>query len=153
MTASHSRGPSIPRWRAWVARLWWGDVAEATLGRRGERAAARHLKRLGYKLVRRNLRLPVGEADLLMRDPDGVTLVLVEVKTRLASGPGEADHPPPEASVHAHKRAKLQQIRGALSRDRRFRGAPIRIDVVAVDWPAKGRGRPEIRHFIDAVRG
>ncbi len=136
-----------------MAWLWWGDRAEASLGRRGERAAARHLTRLGYTLLRRNLRLHSGEADLLMRDPDGVTLVLVEVKTRRAPAPGRPDHPPPEAGVHARKRAKLLQLRGALSKDKRYGGAPIRVDVAAVDWPADARAAPTIRHYRDAVRG
>jgi putative endonuclease len=140
--------PPLP-WRTWLAKLWWGDPAEATLGRRGERTAARHLRKHGFKLLARNVHLSAGEADLLMRDPDKVTLVIVEVKTRKIT-PGKP-HPPPEASVHAHKRAKLLQLAGLLRRDRRYAGQPIRIDVAAVDWPAQGR--PTVRHFRDAVRG
>lgn len=136
-------------WRGWLARLWWGDRAEATLGRRGERAAASHLKKRGFRLVARNVRFRAGEADLLMRDPDGVTLVVVEVKTRRVSA--EREHPPAEASVHAHKRAKLLQLRSILARNPKHQGRPIRIDVVAVDWPA--RGACVVRHFTDAVRG
>ncbi len=137
------------RWKTWLAKLWWGDAAEATLGRRGERAAARHLKSLGYRLIARNVRLSAGECDLLMRDPDRSTLVIVEVKTRRVT-PGKP-HPPPEASVHARKRAKLELLAGLLARDRRYQGQPIRIDVAAVDWPDSGK--PTVRHFRDAVRG
>ncbi|MBN8644965.1 MAG: YraN family protein [Planctomycetes bacterium] len=141
-----------PRLRAWLSWLWWGDAKEATLGRRGERAAAAHLKMHGYRLLRRNLRLRPGEVDLLMLAPDGRTLVIVEVKTKAVAPSSETrPAPPPEASVHAHKRDKLLQLRASLSRSRRYRGMPIRIDVVGVDWAE--RGEPMIRHHPDAVRG
>lgn len=137
------------RWRVWFARFWWGDAAEATLGRRGERAAEKHLKKLGFRLVSRNKRLRQGEADLIMWSPDRNTLVLVEVKTR-RTDPAHSQ-PPPEASVHAHKARKLISLGHELSRLPRYRGVPVRIDVVAVDWPL--RGAPQVRHFVDAVRG
>lgn len=51
------------------------------LGRWGEEAAARHLKRSGWKILRRNFRAPGGgEVDLVCRDLE--TLVFAEVKTR-----------------------------------------------------------------------
>ena len=51
------------------------------LGRWGEEAAARHLKRRGWKILRRNFRAPGGgEVDLVCRDHE--TLVFAEVKTR-----------------------------------------------------------------------
>ena len=51
------------------------------LGRWGEDQAARHLKHLGWKILRRNFRAPGGgEIDLVCRDGD--TLVFAEVKTR-----------------------------------------------------------------------
>ncbi len=49
------------------------------LGRRGERAAARALARLGLRILARNVVTPEGEVDLLALE--GRTLVLVEVKT------------------------------------------------------------------------
>jgi putative endonuclease len=49
------------------------------VGRRGERIAARFLRRRGYRLLVRNLRTPRGEIDLLALD--GRALVVVEVKT------------------------------------------------------------------------
>ncbi len=51
------------------------------LGKRGERLAARHLRRHGFKILYRNFRgRQGGEIDLVCRDRD--TLVFVEVKTR-----------------------------------------------------------------------
>jgi putative endonuclease len=51
------------------------------LGHWGEEEAARHVRRLGWKVLRRNFRAPGGgEVDLICRD--GETLVFAEVKTR-----------------------------------------------------------------------
>jgi len=51
------------------------------LGREGERLAARHLRRRGYKVLYRNFRAPRGgEVDIVCRCRD--VLVFVEVKTR-----------------------------------------------------------------------
>ena len=49
-------------------------------GARGERAAARHLRRHGYRILARNLRTPRGELDLVARHAH--VLVVIEVKTR-----------------------------------------------------------------------
>jgi putative endonuclease len=51
------------------------------LGARGEKLAARHLRRHGFKILYRNFRgRRGGEIDLVCRDRD--TLIFVEVKTR-----------------------------------------------------------------------
>lgn len=120
------------------------------LGRRGERLAERTLRRRGYRLLARNARVPVGEADLVMLAPDGVTRVVVEVKTRLVVQ-ADAHAPPPEAAVHAAKQRKLLAVARHLRRANGWTNLPIRIDVVAVDWPPIGS--PEVRHFENAVRG
>ena len=57
-----------------------------SLGQRGERAAARHLRRLGYTIVAQSARQPLGEIDLIA--VDGRKLVFVEVKTRRSHAAG-----------------------------------------------------------------
>ena len=74
--------------------------AEA-LGRRGERAAVRALRRLGYRVLARRLRTRGGEVDVVALDGD--TLVLVEVK---ASQGAPADVA--ASRVGAAKRARLR---------------------------------------------
>jgi putative endonuclease len=60
-----------------------GENADRWLGQHGERLAARHLRRNGYKVLYRNFRAPRGgEVDLVCRDKSCNTLVFVEVKTR-----------------------------------------------------------------------
>jgi putative endonuclease len=122
------------------------------LGRAGERQAARFLKRSGYRILGRNVRTRVGEADLVCEAPDGSTIVIVEVKTRArAEGQPHASAAiDPEASVTAHKRRNLRAIAHTLRRANKWSDRPCRIDVIAVEWTSHDR-RPRIRHLVDAV--
>lgn len=94
-------------------------------GRRGEDAAAEFLERAGYRIVRRNLRLPGGEIDLVCRAGDVV--VFVEVKTRTTGRFGSALH-----AVDARKRATLRRLAADYVQIVAPR-ARVRFDVVAVD--------------------
>ncbi len=58
------------------------------LGERGERAAARHLKRQGMRILLRRYQTEQGEIDLIARDGD--ILVFVEVKARRQGVPVES---------------------------------------------------------------
>ena len=60
------------------------------LGRRGESEAAAFYRRRGAEVLDRNVSYPVGELDLICREPDG-TIVFVEVKTRSGRGFGGAE--------------------------------------------------------------
>ncbi len=122
-------------------------------GLRGEDAAARFLKRKGYRVLGRSLRLRAGEIDLLAEDPEGSTIVVVEVKTRVrrAAQPRRSALTPPEASITAAKRRKLVTLARALARSNGWERRSMRIDVVAVDWD-EAQPEPEIRHTPGAVR-
>lgn len=110
------------------------------LGDRGENVAARHLQRLGYKIIARNFRAPVGEIDIIARD--GKTLVFCEVKTRID------DEPRPEDQVHGEKQHQITKAaRYYLSRFGRPQ-PPARFDVIAVIWPP--RCEPTVRHTQSA---
>jgi putative endonuclease len=126
---------------------------EAKLGQRGERLAARMLRRQGYRILGRNLRMKVGEADIVCVAPDRQTIVVVEVKTRMrgATVSAKGNAMAPEASVHAVKRRKLLAVARSLAKANRWDVRAVRIDVVAIEWPGDG-GRPAMRHHIGAVR-
>jgi Holliday junction resolvase-like predicted endonuclease len=132
-----------------------GRAGYLKLGRMGERAAERTLRKSGYSVIARNVRVPMGEADLVCRDPDRSTVVIVEVKTRLrrAEAPLLSNTVAPEAAITAHKRRKLQTIARHLARANGWKRP--RIDVVAVEYNAEAPARtpPTIRHHINAVRG
>lgn len=126
-----------------------GRARRDPLGPRGERAAMRYLRRAGYRPLARNVRTRAGEIDLIVEAPDRRTVVFVEVKSRRVD-PARPT-PPPEASVHARKRAKLLLLVRQISRSRGWTQRPLRIDIVAVEAPR--RGRPTVRHFVNAVSG
>lgn len=137
--------------------MGWGRggerVGEASkrLGAEGEAEAARHLRGLGYRVLRKNLRTRAGEVDLLCETPDGRTLVVVEVKTRAAGSGARGPSSPPERNVGAEKRARLVAMARSITRSGRWRGRPVRIDVVAIEVGGS-RGEPVVRHHVDAVR-
>jgi putative endonuclease len=121
------------------------------LGAAGERRAARLLRRGGYGILGRNVRLAIGEADIVCLAPDRSTIVVVEVKTR-RRGTGLSvlgETVPPEASVHSEKRRKLRSIAAALARANKWEGRAIRIDVVAIEWHSDG-SEPTMRHHQGA---
>lgn len=118
-------------------------LERSSLGRRGERAAARFLKRKGYRIIGRNVRLRRGEIDLIALAPDRRTIVIVEVKTRRDATIS------PQLSVTAAKERTLVALTDELIAMNRWRDRPVRIDIVDVHW---GAGAPEIRHIEHAVR-
>ena len=123
-----------PLWIAWDRRL--------PLGRRGENAAARHLRRLGYVIVARGARDPVGELDLVA--VDGRTVVFVEVKTRTSHDAGH-----PAEAVNDEKQRRMTRLALAYLKRHDLLECRSRFDIVAVTWP-DGAKRPTIEHFKDA---
>ena len=107
-------------------------------GELGERAAKRHLQKLGLKFLTANFRSDRGEIDLIFRDDD--CLVFVEVKTRSSE-----DWTRPAAAVNARKRRLLSQTALDYLRKLKNPAVKIRFDVVEV-LLADGAVR-EIRHL------
>ena len=116
-----------------------------TLGRRGERVAARFLRRHGYRILGRNVRSKSGEIDLVALDPNRKTIVVVEVKS------GSGGPIPPEVHVNFYKQRKLVVQAVTLAKKYRLTDRPFRIDVVAVDLPDEG-GKHAVRHYVGAVQ-
>ena len=94
------------------------------LGISGEALAEDHLRGLGYEIVGRDVRTPIGQLDLVAMD--GRILVFVEVKTRAGHGFGL-----PQEAVDARKIRKLRQLGLYYLKMRPYRG-PIRFDVVGL---------------------
>lgn len=116
----------IARAMTWLAALGRPDP----LGRRGERAAEKHLRRNGYRIVARNFRAAGAEIDLVALD--GRTLVFVEVKTRRSRAAGA-----PEEAVDERKQRRLRRAAEAFAMRYRAEDREMRFDIVAVD--ASGR--------------
>ncbi len=140
---------SVPFWRGVMERVWGGGTRvdpTRRLGERGEGLAARMLVRKGYLVLGRNVRVPMGEADLVCEHPEGEGIVVVEVKTRTRGVSEASDTYAPEAAVDPAKRSKLRTIAGHLARANGWTDRPVWLDVVAVEWPADG-SRPAIQHI------
>ena len=113
-----------------------------SLGDKGEAAAARFLRRLGYKLVARGERTPAGEIDLIAVDRR--TVVFVEVKTRSSELQGRGID-----AVDEDKQQRLSLAALAYLKRHDLLECQARFDVVEIYWPPERR-RPEIIHFKHA---
>jgi putative endonuclease len=122
----------------WLRRLF----PERPLGQRGESAAARYLRRHGYRILARGNRLWPGELDLVALDHQ--TIVFVEVKTRQSQDAGH-----PSEAVDAAKQRRLTRLAVTFLKRHGLLEHSARFDVVAVTWPA-GQRRPTIEHFRNA---
>ena len=107
-------------------------------GELGERAAKKHLKRLGLKFLVSNYRSPRGEVDLVFRDRD--CLVFVEVKTRSSE-----DWVRPAAAVNRERRQRLS--RAALDYLRLLRNPPVKLRFDIVEVLLSDGAVREVRHL------
>jgi len=123
----------------WFRRLF----PRKSLGRRGEAAAGRFLKRRGYRIVARGNRLPSGELDLVAVDRDR-TIVFVEVKTRESEDFGH-----PSDAVTPDKQRRLTRLAVTYLKRHGLLEYKSRFDVIAITWP-EGKWRPQIEHFKNA---
>jgi len=126
----------------WWQRLWSRDASakpsHLVKGECGERAAARHLRRQGYKILTRRYAGKHGEIDLVARD--GEVLAFVEVKTRASDQFGDA--------AAAVDREKQQHLTSCAREYLRLLGnprIPVRFDVVEVYMDDDAREPREVR--------
>jgi putative endonuclease len=115
-------------------RRWFGS--------RSERAAARFLKRQGYRILARNYTCPLGELDLVTLD--GKCIVFVEVRSTMGADPAV-----PAASVGSEKQRRLTRLALAFLQQYRLLERPARFDVLALSWP-EDRREPNIVHYKSA---
>lgn len=110
------------------------------LGKRGERRAAWYYLLRGYRILARNVRLPAGEIDLVVKR--GATIVIAEVKTRQSESAGEGYE-----AVNRAKRERMIKLgdQWAATHPR----AQLRYDILSLFW--NGR-RFVVTHFADAFR-
>ena len=134
-------GPSPMRWLTPIHERLRRFLAPRPLGRRGEDAAARYLRKLGYVIVARAQRDNIGELDLVA--VDGRTVVFIEVKTRTTHAAGH-----PADAVDEAKQRRLTRLALSYLKRHDLLECPSRFDVLAVTWNL--RGRPTIEHFKSA---
>lgn len=128
------RESSFTRYPLW--RKWFGN--------RSEKAVARYFRRLGFRVIARNLDDRLGEIDLIVCDRR--TLIIVEVRSSESRSLQEL-----AATVNRQKQKRLTLAASRfLYRKRKLVGQrTIRFDVVAIRW-APEQHQPEIGHFPNA---
>jgi len=104
------------------------------VGKLGEKAARKFLKKRGYRIRETNFRCPHGEIDIVAQQKD--YLVFVEVRTK-----SNLDFGTPEESITQAKKKKLVAL--ALTYTSTHQNLPSlwRIDVVAIELDDKGKTR------------
>ncbi len=111
------------------------------LGRRGEEAAAKYLKRRGFEILQCNWRCFAGEADIIALQED--TLCFVEVKTRSSVEKGF-----PAEAVDQPKRERYERIAACYLKEHPYEDLRIRFDVISI--LVLGPDRAFLRHHINA---
>lgn len=79
------------------------DLHKKLYGKLGENLVVKYLKKLGYRLIKRNFTTPYGEADIIM-EKNGETF-FIEVKARSSDAYGE-----PKDAVGYKKQEKYRKI-------------------------------------------
>jgi putative endonuclease len=125
-------------WEGCAVKPWW----RRWFGTRSERAAARFLRRQGYRILARNYTCPHGELDLIALD--GRCIVFVEVRST-----GSDDLERPAASVDEAKQRRLTNLALYYLQEHRLLDCTARFDVLALSWPAERR-EPRIIHHRQA---
>ena len=107
-------------------------------GQLGERLAAEHLTRAGYRIVDRNFRTARGELDLVAEGPS--SLVFCEVKTRVVggcSGPPRALDAIGPAKRRQIRRMAVHWLRGRAGAPRRP-SKTLRFDAIGITLTPAG---------------
>ena len=111
------------------------------IGQWGEETAVKHLTKLGYEILARNIRTPYGEIDVVVRQGD--MIIFVEVKTRTSNTMGL-----PEESITARKRQHM------ISAAEHYAAASEidhwQIDVISIE--GKPGSEPKITYFENALQ-
>jgi putative endonuclease len=87
----------------WLRKLAVNPTGKMVLGERGEKFAARYLRRHGYKILVRRFKSRAGEIDIICRHKDW--LVFVEVKTRKSD-----DYGAPSEAVTKDKQRHMSRV-------------------------------------------
>ncbi|MCQ9206570.1 MAG: YraN family protein [Omnitrophica bacterium] len=114
------------------------------LGKHGEDIAARFLSRKGYRIIGRNVRMFLGEIDIVAVKKRET--IFVEVKTRRPSSFG-----PPHLAITWEKKRTLIRCALCYLKMKGIEDRACRIDVISIELDDSGRHIKNIEHFENAV--
>jgi putative endonuclease len=110
------------------------------IGKWGEEIATDYLTRKGYEIIKRNIRTPYGEIDIIAKNND--TTIFVEVKTRTSNKMGL-----PEESITARKREHMISCAEHYAAENEIDN--WQIDVISLE--GKPGTEPVITYFDNAI--
>lgn len=113
-------------------------------GKLGEDIAVEHLAGMGYEILERNFRCPLGEIDIVARDHE--TLVFVEVRSRRTDNYGS-----PLESIGFAKQKKLSRVAECYLNRHGLHQIRARFDVVAVKLRISSSEVELIRDAFDLI--
>ncbi len=111
------------------------------IGKLGEEAARKYIKKEGMKILEKNFRFSHGEIDIIARDNHQI--VFVEVKSNSAGNPV-----PPELRVTQSKQYQIGKIARAYLQTTGKTDCNTRFDVIGVTF--HDNGKHEISHTRNA---
>ncbi|MEM6687918.1 MAG: YraN family protein [Planctomycetota bacterium] len=114
----------------------------ASIGHRGEQAAARMLRRKGLNVIAHSESDRAGEIDLIAIDRQQKRIIFVEVKTLATRKPGHPAERVDQAKQDRVTRAALRYMKR-----NRILGIKARFDVVAVWWHDDAPEPQRIEHY------
>jgi len=109
-------------------------------GKKNEKLATGFLKRMGYRILELNFRIPRGEVDIVAKDGD--TLVFVEVKARRSARYGH-----PKYAVTPTKQRHLPIAALSYLKKTGNSNSRARFDVITIRYAGD---IPTIEHFRNA---
>ncbi|MCD5411912.1 YraN family protein [Thermodesulfovibrionales bacterium] len=108
-------------------------------GSRGEDIAAIYLEKNGYKVLCRNYKTPLGEADIIVKQKN--TVVFVEVKARANDFFGQ-----PFEAVDHRKQERLKRVALYYLKQNKIE-TPVRFDIISIILMD---GKETVNHIIEA---
>ena len=121
----------------------FGSIDQAAnVGKRGEQAAARLLRRKGLRVVAESESDRGGEIDLIALDENRKIVIFVEVKTHSTTKPGH-----PAERVDQEKQGRVSRAAMRYLKRKRLLGVAVRFDVIAVWWHSGGPDPDKIEHY------
>lgn len=130
-------------WRVRYIAWRYGAIdPDAKIGKRGEQAAARLLRRQGLVVIAESESDRAGEIDLIAIDRKRSLVIFVEVKTFSTRKPGH-----PAERVDENKQGRITRAALRYLKRNSLLGCRCRFDVIAVWWPDKTPEPQRIQHY------
>ncbi len=112
------------------------------LGKAGEVAAERFLRRQRYAIIERNYRCPLGEIDLVALD--GRVVVFVEVRSRTSTRFGS-----PLESINRRKQEQVIKTALHFLSRHRLHAREARFDVIGIKWEGNRAGIEHLKNAFE----